>query len=153
MLSFSLHCLRGRLVYVCDTMPLKQFSTYVPFSSPFTSSSSDDARSEEFSTRRVISSLEVLCQMSTNIECIHLIIVSLQRHLPEIISLNESQNTIWRLHSGLSRLFNRSLQVRPVCVCVCVSLSLSAHCINHQERLPSPPFIDFFHLWSTFGAI
>lgn len=135
MLSFSLHCLRGRLVYVCDTMPLKQFSTYVPFSSPFTSSSSDDARSEEFSTRRVISSLEVLCQMSTNIECIHLIIVSLQRHLPEIISLNESQNTIWRLHSGLSRLFNRSLQVRPVCVCVCRCPSVPTALITRSAYL------------------
>lgn len=123
-----------------------QFSTYILLS--FLLPSSDDVRSEEFSTRRVISSLEVLCQMSTNIECIHLIIVSLQRYLPEIISLNESQNTIWRLHSGLSRLFNRSLQVRPIRRW----LSL-CHCINHPEHLPSSLFVGLLHSWSTFGAI
>lgn len=49
--------------------------------------------------------LLTLCRMSPNPECVDPIISCLHRNLPEMIKMNESANTISRLHVGLSQLF------------------------------------------------
>lgn len=71
----------------------------------------EEAKNEEYLEQTVDTSLTVLCRMSSNHECIQLIIASLQSNLPSIIAFSEHHSSMTKLHTGLSTLFNRLFQV------------------------------------------